>query len=57
MYSIAYQLFGDKYPTDINFDTEKEMKEHYIIWVEGDDFHFCIFFKDNREYEPEWVNE
>jgi len=55
LYSIYYQLLGDKYPTEIDFKTEREMEEHYNIWVSGDDYHFCQFYYCNREYTPKWM--
>lgn len=55
LYAIVYQLLNDKYPTEIEFKTEREMEGYYNIWVSGDDFHFCMFFYNNREYIPKWI--
>lgn len=55
MYEIYYHLLNRKYPTLVKFKTEKDMEEHYNIWVAGDDYHFCEFYFCNREYIPEWM--
>lgn len=55
LYEIFYQLLNDKYPTEIRFEREIDMENHYNIWVAGDDYHFCEFYYCNREYTPTWM--
>jgi hypothetical protein len=55
MYTIVYQLLNDKYPTEIDFDSEHDMESHYNIWLSGDDYRFCAFFYCNRQYTPKWM--
>lgn len=55
LYAMVYQCLNDKYPTEVEFEREIDMENHYNIWLSGDDYHFCEFYYCNREYTPKWM--
>lgn len=57
LYAMVYQFPGDKYPTEVEFEREIDMRGHYNIWLSGSVYDFCDFFYCNRQYTPKWMEE
>lgn len=55
LYAMVYQRLNDKFPMEVEFDSEIDMEGYFNIWIAGDDYHFCQFFYCNREYTPMWI--
>ena len=55
LYCMIYQLLNDKYPTEVEFERELDMENHFNVCVDGDDYHFCEFYYCSREYTPKWM--
>lgn len=56
LYAIVYQRVNEQFATEILFKTERDMENYYNIWLFDEECDFCMFFYDNREYTPLWID-
>lgn len=53
MYAMSWKEY-EKPWREIECDTEKDLYDYYVIWIDSDDIE-VHFFHDNREYTPDWM--
>ena len=55
-YSICYRLHGHAEVNE-DFETERDMENHCIIWLDYPDIDYVYYYYYDREYIPSWVDE
>lgn len=53
MYAMSWKEYKKPW-REIECDTEKDLYDYYVIWIDSDDIE-VHFFYDNREYTPDWM--